>query len=654
MSDEHFYITTPIYYVNDKPHIGHAYTTLLADVMAQYHRLLGEDVHFLTGTDEHGQKVQNAAEAAGITPQEQADNTVVRFKDLWERLEISHDDFIRTTEERHTVIVQQLLQKLYDEGKIYRDEYEGWYSVSDERFYTEKELVDGKSPEGKTVEKITEANYFFKMGSYQEWLINYINDNPEFIQPDHRRNETLGFLQKPLGDLCISRPKSRLSWGIELPFDADFVTYVWFDALVNYISGVGYGADEAQFKKWWPANYHLIGKDILTTHTVYWPTMLEAAGLPQAKTIFAHGWWLSKKAEEDEAGKMGKSEGNAVDPMSYADDYGVDALRYFLMAEMTLGQDATFGDDIFERRYNADLANDLGNLATRVLKMIAANCEGEIPEIDSAHVGEPEEALQASVLAAVESMAKSVSDMRLDRGLTDVLSVVRDTNKYFNDRAPWKQVKESDPGPFKVTLYTAAEVLRIVAGLLYPVMPQKMAALREALGITEAKPDLGQLREWGALPAGNKTHSVILFPKVDKPKPAAPAVKLSTQKASKKAAAKKKEDDVEETGIITFEDFSKVDLRTAKIVEAEKVEGSAKLLRLVVFVGEERRQIVAGIAIYYEPDDLIGKTIVIVANLKPRKIFGIESNGMLLAARTETRLKLVTVDGELISGASVG
>ncbi|MDA1044850.1 MAG: class I tRNA ligase family protein, partial [Verrucomicrobia bacterium] len=324
-----FYITTPIYYVNDRPHIGHAYTTLLADVLARYHRLAGEETLFLTGTDEHGQKVQQAADKAGMSPQEQADTTVVRFKELWARLEITNDDFIRTTEDRHRHIVQKILQDLYDRGEIYAADYDGWYDITSETFVTEKDFDPAQTRGSKpNIIPIKERNYFFRMGKYQSWLIDYINENPSFIQPDFRRNETLGFLKRELNDLCISRPKSRLSWGIELPFDADFVTYVWFDALVNYISAIGYHADAAKFEKWWPANYHLIGKDILTTHTVYWPTMLKAMGLAMPQTIFAHGWWLMG---ED---KMSKSSGNAVDPMGMVDAYGVDAFRYYLMAEM--------------------------------------------------------------------------------------------------------------------------------------------------------------------------------------------------------------------------------------------------------------------------------------------------------------------------------
>ena len=380
MAKTKFYITTPIYYVNDKPHIGHAYTTVVADVLARYHRLLGDDTHFLTGTDEHGQKVQKAAQAANMTPQEQADRTVVRFQEAWKKLAITNDDFIRTTEKRHSVIVQKTLQDLYNRGEIYRAEYDGWYDVVSESFVTEKDLPEGKTPESMpNLTRIKEANYFFKMSKYQDWLIGYINEHPDFIQPDFRRNETLGFLRKPLQDLCISRPKSRLSWGIELPFDKDYVCYVWFDALVNYISAVGYGSDPKKFDALWPADIHLIGKDILTTHTVYWPTMLKAMNLPLPKTIFAHGWWLMGDA------KMSKSLGNVVDPFALAEKYGADALRYFLISEMILGQDANFSEEAFVRRYNADLANDLGNLLNRITNMTTRYCGGKHTQIPLEH-----------------------------------------------------------------------------------------------------------------------------------------------------------------------------------------------------------------------------------------------------------------------------
>ena len=425
-----FYVTTPIYYVNDQPHIGHAYTTILADVLANYHRLLNAPTHFLTGTDEHGQKVQQAADANGISPQEQCDQTVVRFEALWKRLDITNDDFIRTTEKRHTDVVQATLQELFDRDQIYRAEYEGWYCVGCERFYTEKDLNEGLCPDcGRAVDSIVESNYFFRMSQYQDWLIEYIEGHPEFIQPAFRANETLGFLKnQPLQDLCISRPKSRLSWGIELPFDRDFVTYVWFDALINYISAVGYRSNEEHFKNWWPCSCHLIGKDILTTHTVYWPTMLKAMGLEMPKSIFAHGWWLTGRT------KMSKSLGNVVNPMEMIDRYGVGAFRYFLIAEMTLGQDASFTEEAFVKRYNSDLANDLGNVANRVLNMLSRYCDSRIPPAPTMTVLEGEAATREMLVAVEDAVVHSgdcIADMKLDGAVALVMSAVRSINVFL-------------------------------------------------------------------------------------------------------------------------------------------------------------------------------------------------------------------------------
>ncbi|RMD78658.1 MAG: methionine--tRNA ligase, partial [Lentisphaerae bacterium] len=411
MATDYFYITTPIYYVNDKPHIGHAYTTILADVLARYYRLLGVRTWFLTGTDEHGQKVEQAARKNGITPIEQCDRTVVRFLELWKKLDITYDDFIRTTEPRHIRVVQQLLQELYDKGEIYRGEYTGRYCVPCERFFTDKDLHEGKCPEcGRDVETISEPAYYFRMSAYQDWLVSYIESHPEFIQPDFRRNETLGFLRQPLGDLCISRPKSRLAWGIELPFDTDFVCYVWFDALVNYISAVGCRSDEERFRQWWPATYHLIGKDILTTHTVYWPCMLKAMGIEMPRTVFAHGWWLIRE------GKMSKSKGNVINPMDMCERYGVDAFRYFLMAEMTLGQDCNFSEQAFVERYNQDLAGNVGNMLNRVVRMLQKHCGGLIPAVPGSPKDEDDCELLKAVDEAATLMEENLKAMRLNVG----------------------------------------------------------------------------------------------------------------------------------------------------------------------------------------------------------------------------------------------
>lgn len=504
-----FYVTTPIYYVNAKPHIGHAYTTILADVLTRYHRLVGIPSFFLTGTDEHGQKVQQAAERAGVSPKSHADETVVRFIDLWKRLEVGYDDFIRTTEDRHKGVVKKILQDLYDRDEIYNGEYDGWYCVTCERFFTEKDLMDGKCPEpgcGREVERIREPNYFFRMSKYQDWLIAYINDHPGFIKPSFRRNETLGFLKKKLNDLCISRPKSRLSWGIELPFDHDFVTYVWFDALVNYISAVGYLSDDALFNRWWPASCQLLGKDILTTHTVYWPIMLKAMGVEMPESFFVHGWWLAGER------RMSKTTGNVVDPMEFADKYGVDAFRYFMLAEMMPGQDASFTEDAFVRRYNTDLANDLGNALSRVMKMVSSYCDGRIPE--PGEEGDEERQLRECAVAAVPAMANGFDSMRFDEGIAAVAGVLRHMNRYLEKRQPWLLAKQGDKRLLQSVLYCALEALRIVGGLLSPVMPAKMAELREALGIGCEQPS-SKLETWGGLVPGTRIGKMrSLFPRI--------------------------------------------------------------------------------------------------------------------------------------------
>ncbi|MFA5203272.1 MAG: methionine--tRNA ligase [Lentisphaeria bacterium] len=651
MSDPHFYITTPIYYVNDRPHIGHAYTTILADVLARYHRLLDVPTWFLTGTDEHGQKVQEAAAKHGMTPQEQCDTTVVRFQELWKKLEITHDDFIRTTEERHTSMVKKALQELYDRGEIYGADYEGWYCVPCERFFTEKDLAEGGvCPDCKrAVQKLVERNYFFKMSQYQAWLVDHIEKHPEFIQPAHRRQETLGFLRQPLNDLCISRPKSRLAWGIELPFDANYVTYVWFDALMNYVTAVGYGADSAAFAKWWPASYHLIGKDILTTHTVYWPTMLKALGLEMPRSIFAHGWWLVGRD------KMSKSLGNVVNPMAMCEQYGVDAFRYFLMAEMSLGNDASFTEEAFINRYNSDLANDLGNLGSRVIKMAHRFLDGRFPAPEPP--GPDEAELVKAATVALDSMRQHLDSMQLERGIADVLAAVREGNRYFDKMAPWALAKQGKTAELRRVLYSAAECLRIVSGLLYPVMPGKMTELRRALGLNdgETEPHLGTLGVWGGLPAERPLTDVPpLFPRIEKTE--AKTVPGTAQKtAGKPEKAAKKADQAAVTELIEITDFAKVSLKTAKILAAEPVPDADKLLKLQVDLGTEQRQIVAGIAKFYTPEQLLGRTIIVVANLKPAQLRGVASQGMLLAAKSGKELRLVTVDGgDFPAGAGVG
>ena len=613
-----FYLTTPIYYVNDKPHIGHAYTTILADVLTRFHRNSGEDVFFLTGLDEHGQKVQQAAEKHGVDPQKHCNEMAPRFLKLWENLHIQNDDFIRTTEKRHVDVVQHILQKVYDKGDIYEDEYEGLYSVSEERFITKKEADSG---EFRDIKELKEKNYFFKMSNYQQALIDHIKNNSDFIQPKHRKNEVLGFLKQPLEDLCISRPKSRLGWGIELPFDSDYVTYVWFDALINYITAPGYNVNEENFNKYWPANYHLIGKDILTTHSVYWPTMLMSANIPLPQAIFAHGWWLIGES------KMSKSLGNVVDPLGLIEEYGVDPVRYYLMREMVLGQDANFTIESFIKRYNSDLANDFGNLLSRISNLLKKFFDGRVPqdEDDSAEGLD----VKSKAVETVAIVWEKIEVMRVNEAIEIILQFVRSINKYIETKAPWKLAKEEPEIAGKV-LFTAAEALRVSAILLSPIMPNRTQTVLETLGATESGLD------WGGLTSGIeiKLHDP-LFPRINIKK-----LENSVENHGKKE---------ELENVITFDEFQNVELKTAKILKAEKVDGADKLLKLQIKVGDEQRQIVSGIAQFYPPEELVEKMIVVVTNLKPATIFGIESNGMLLAAKNGRTLTLMTIDSEKVS-----
>ena len=493
-----FYITTPIYYVNDIPHIGHAYTTILADVISRYQKQIGSDSFFLTGLDEHGQKVQEAAKKRGVNPLQHCDEMAKRFTSLWQKLHISNDDFIRTTEQRHQKVVKKILNIVNDAGDIYTDEYEGLYSISEERFITEKESESGQF---RDIKKLKEKNYFFKMSKYQNQLIDHINNNPKFIQPEHRKNEILGFLKQPLNDLCISRPKSRLDWGIELPFDSNYVTYVWFDALINYITAPGYGEDHQEFQKFWPANMHLIGKDILTTHAVYWPTMLMAAGIKLPKTIFAHGWWLMK----DE--KMSKSSGNVINPLDLIEDYGVDPVRYYLMREMVLGHDASFSEESFITRYNSDLANDFGNLLSRVSTLINKNYEGIIPDVSDFSPLEIE--IQHSSREVVKNFDNHMSNMAINEAIEEALQFVRSINKYFEQSVPWKVVKD-DKISAGTILYTGAEALRIAAVLLSSIMPERTKNLFLVLNTTSTD------RDWGGLKPGTQLGPLtVLFPRIN-------------------------------------------------------------------------------------------------------------------------------------------
>jgi methionyl-tRNA synthetase len=502
-----FYVTTPIYYVNDVPHLGHAYTTVVADTLARFHRLRGEEVFFLTGTDEHGQKVEQAAAASGISPQDHCDRMVVRFQGLWEKLGIANDDFIRTTQERHVRVVQAILSDLHERDEIYRKPYEGWYCVPDERFWTEKDLDGGNCPDcHRPVTKITEENYFFRMGKHRQWLIDHITAHPDFIRPASRRNEILGFLKKPLGDLCISRPKERLSWGVEIPFDTDYVTYVWFDALTNYISTPGYRSDDGRFTRTWSGARHLIGKDILTTHAVYWPIMLHALGLPQPKTIFAHGWWTI------EGKKMSKSLGNVVDPGALAEEYGIDAIRYFLMREVPFGLDGDFSRKALVGRINNDLANDIGNLFSRILAMTKKYFDGAVPES-----GAGVSSLRDEAASTWREVTGSLDKMAPHLALTAIWGFIGRVNKFLDDEKPWILARDPDErGRLASCMREGLEALRVTSLLIAAFMPDTAQRMWSDLGLEGAPSLPGEDPGWGMLAPGRATGlSGPLFPRIE-------------------------------------------------------------------------------------------------------------------------------------------
>jgi methionyl-tRNA synthetase len=646
-SGKKFFLTTPIYYVNDVPHIGHAYTTIAADVVARYKRLEGYEVSFLTGTDEHGQKVLQAAQALGVEPQEHVDKLHKRFKELWARLNISNDDFIRTTEERHKTLVRDILQQLFDRKEIYKDSYEGWYCMPDERFWTEKDLVKGNCPEcGRKVDKIKEHNYFFKMGQHQDWLKEYIKSNDEFIQPVSRRNEVLGFLDNPLGDLCISRPKERLPWGIPLPFDEDYVTYVWFDALINYISAHG-SLDEVKKSGFWPANHHLLGKDILTTHAVYWSTMLKAIGLDPAHNLFAHGWWTVNGQ------KMSKSIGNVVEPNHLVDQFGVDTIRYFLLREVPFGMDGDFSHKALIGRINSDLANNLGNLLNRTISMMKRYHDNVVPE----PTDPTEDAdLKEEFRSGIDDVHKLYSELAYNKILERIWVLVDTTNKYIDKNGPWNLVK-SDEGKQRLAtvMYNAAECLRVISLLVYPFMPGSAAKMMQQLGIETSIEEQGleSLKTWGGLKPGTTVQpGPQLFPRIEDKE----AVKILAALESPAEESKEKPSAAKVEGIcdqVLIDDFMKIDLRTGRIIEAEKVKKSKKLIQLKVDIGTETRQVLAGIAESYEPDELVGRTIILVANLKPVKLMGIESQGMLLAASDNGKIVLAGFESQPGKGIRV-
>ena len=634
-----FYLTTPIYYVNDQPHIGHTYTTVVADVIARFQRMLGKDVYFLTGTDEHGQKIERAAQAKGLRPIELADQVVDRFRGLWRTLGITNDVFIRTTEERHRRGVEKLYQKIAAAGDIYKDKYAGWYCTSCEAFYPESQIVDGRCPDqGHKVEWTEEESYFFRLSRYQEPLLKHYAEHRDFVFPESRRNEVVSFVQSGLKDLSISR--SSFTWGIPLPGDPKHILYVWFDALSNYITALGYGSDRKLYARYWPAEVHLVGKDILRFHAVYWPAYLMSAGEPLPKRVVAHGWWLR------DAAKISKSRGGVVDPQPLIEAFGVDPLRYFLLREMVFGQDASYSDEAFIDRVNTDLANDLGNLVSRTLKMIEDYCGGLTPKTDPRFRGD--EPLKKAARETVDACMKNFEELDFSSGLGSVWGFIGLLNRFIVQNEPWKLAQ--DPArrwALDSVLYTVAEGLRMVAVLIAPVMPRSASGLWQRLGVggDAATTSLEHLH-WGELKPGRPiARGEALFPRIDKaawlkdagagketrmdapgtPGPTPPAAGPASPAPSQPAAPAV-------TAEIAIDEFARIELRTAKILAAERVPGADKLLKLTVDIGQETRTIVAGIATRYAPEALLGKTIVVVANLKPAKLRGVVSQGMLLAA----------------------
>jgi len=630
-----FYITTPIYYINAEPHLGHAYTTMIADAVSRAHRLLGDEVFFLTGTDEHGQKVERAAQKAGIPTKLFADQTSERFRELSGLLNISNDDFIRTTEPRHFRAAQELWRRVKERGYIYKGKYEGWYCTVDEVFVPESQLVNGACPTcGGKVEKIAEESYFFKLSAFQDRLREHYRNHPEFVTPANRRNEIVSFLEGGLQDLSVSR--TSFTWGIPVPDDPAHVMYVWFDALTNYMTAVGYGeadaASGAKFKKYWPADVHLIGKEIVRQHGIYWPAFLMAADLPIPTQLVSHGWWMMDGA------KMSKSTGNVVRPKDYVDRFGLDAFRYFVMREMVFGQDADFTDESFVGRYNADLANDLGNLCSRATTMIHRYCGGIVPQADAGLLARaPEADLQGRIGALVSSVKSHATAFQLSVALREIWDVVGATNRYIVTREPWTLAKdEAKRAELEASLYIAADTLRVVAELLRPFLPGSAEKMLAMVGVTPGAQAWTTLAAGGLTPGTKIGETSPLFPRIEQTVEELRRMASDAQEPREPAPLAPLEPPAPlEPQKITIDDFMKVELRVAKVLAAERVPKSNKLIKLQVDVGSEQRQLVAGIAEAYEPEALIGRTVVIVFNLKPAKLMGVESNGMVLAASAE-------------------
>jgi len=650
VSKKTYYITTPIYYPSGKLHIGHSYTTVAADAMARYKRLQGYDVMFLTGTDEHGQKIQRVAAENGVTPQEYVDKIVDGIKKLWDLMKISNDKFIRTTDDYHVKAVQKIFKALYDKGDIYKSEYEGWYCTPCESFWTETQLVDGKCPDcGRPVEKTREESYFFRLSKYQERLIKHLEENPDFIQPASRRNEMINnFLKPGLEDLCVSR--TSFNWGVPVTFDEKHVVYVWIDALSNYITALGYGSDnDEDFRKFWPADVHLVGKEIVRFHTIIWPAMLMALDLPLPKQVFGHGWLVL------EGGKMSKSKGNVVDPVILVEKYGVDAIRYFLLREVPFGSDGVFSNEALINRINSDLANDLGNLVSRTVAMISKYFGGVLPK--ERQSGEFDEDLKNTLTSIKGKTEELLDKLQFSTALSEIWKAISRTNKYIDETMPWVLAKEEQNKPrLAQVLYNLAESIRIISIIIQPFMPETPLKIWEQLSIPEEQRTWDSAGSWGVCDQiGPVKAGEVLFPRIDLEKEMESLADLNKAREPEKEMTEKKEQNVEGIEQITIDDFAKLDLRVVKVLSCEKVEKSDKLLKLKVKCGNEERQIVSGIAGYYKPEELVGKKLVLVANLKPAKIRGIESQGMILAATDKETGKLVLIspDGDINDGAKV-
>ena len=663
MSKDTFYVTTPIYYPSDKLHIGHAYTTVAADTITKYKAMRGFDTMFLTGSDEHGQKIQRKAAEEGKETKEYVDEIVATFKSLWERLGVEYDYFIRTTEERHEKVVQGIFKTLYDQGDIYKGKYEGWYCTPCETFWTDRQLEDNDDAKvcpdcGREVEWVEETSYFFKMSKYADKLLEHIKNNPDFIQPETRRNEMVSFIEQGLDDLSVSR--TTFDWGVPVPFDEDHVIYVWIDALSNYITAIGFDTDQENYQKYWPADLHLVGKDILRFHTIIWPIILMALEQPLPKKVFGHGWLLSK------SGKMSKSKGNVVDPNLLIDDFGIDPIRYYLLREVAFGTDGTYSTEALIQRINSDLANDLGNLLNRTISMIDKYFAGIVPEAG------PEESvdddLKRCALETISKVEENMEELKYTVALEELWVLVRRTNKYIDQTTPWILGRDEDKKDrLGTVLYNLVEALRIIAGALKPFMVETPYQMGEQLGMEQLIRDLSwdDLTVWGGVKAGIKVNEATpIFPRIDIEEYFETLEvrkknnkEENTQNKGSKKSLSKKQDNKELKGekqLISFDDFSKIDIRVAEVLEAEKIEGSNKLLKLQVDLGEEKRQLVAGVAKHYQAEDIVGKKILMLANLEPATIFGVESNGMILAASNDQGdLTLTTVEQAISNGSRV-